>query len=278
MSRTRGACGSFGVLLLAALLACGSSSSGGTPADGGGGGDGGGSSSGSASSGGGSGGSSSSGGGVPEGGGGTTYGAMHSGQYNLGPVEWTGSYPNACAPYPAPVEMEEGAYLAGVDNSVGADGGMCDVCILVTTAKGKSLVARVITYGDSNSPGDIDLSQAAYRALFQGEYPRTMSWQQTKCPDTGKVQYQYQTAANPDWTSLWVRNARLPVTNVEVTSANHSTWFALTRGTDGTWTDGGGFGSGPFSLRVTAVDGQQVTDMFSAFSAGALVDSAMQFQ
>ncbi len=55
----------------------------------------------------------------------------------------------------------------------------------------------------------------------------------------------------------------------------------LQRGTDGTLTDGGGFGAGQFSIRSTGVDGQQVTDNFSwpsAGIAGALLTGAGNFQ
>jgi expansin (peptidoglycan-binding protein) len=216
-------------------------------------------------------------GGAPMGGGERTFGDAHSGQYNLGPVEWEGSFHNACAPYPPAIEMQAGELLAGVDNMYGASGDLCDACILIQTAAGKSLVERVVTYGVSNASGDLDLSSAAYNQLTLGEYPRTMTWQLATCPDTGMIEYQFQTQANPYWTSLWVRNARVPIMQVEVMSANHASWFALTRGSDGTLTDAGGFGSGGFMVRVTSLDGQQVTDTFPGFNAGDVLTSAAQF-
>jgi len=51
---------------------------------------------------------------------------------------------------------------------------------------------------------------------------------------------------------LLVRNPRIPVTKVEVKSANHASFFELRRETDGTLNDDGGSGSGPFTLRITA--------------------------
>ena len=62
------------------------------------------------------------------------------------------------------------------------------------------------------------------------------------------------------WTSLWVRNQRVPLASVEVQSANHSDFFMLRRETDGTLNDDGGFGEGEFTLRLTAVDGQVITE------------------
>ena len=72
--------------------------------------------------------------------------------------------------------------------------------------------------------------------------------------------YEFQTGANEWWTSLWVRNARLPLTKVEVKSANHGQFVTLQRGGDGTLTDNGGFGKGAFTIRLTAIDGSTYED------------------
>jgi expansin (peptidoglycan-binding protein) len=203
-------------------------------------------------------------------------GEVHSGEYELGPVEWTGSYWNSCGPYPDSVTQLEGVYLAGLENTYNGNGSLCDACILMTTGKGKSLVLRVVTTGVAKATTNADISQEAFDLINEKEEPRAMTWQIVACPDTGKIQYQYQTQANTDWTSLWVRNARVPVSKVEVMSKKHATWFALTRGSDGTLTDNGGFGTGSFTLRVTGLDGNVVTDTFPSFTPGALVPSTQQ--
>jgi hypothetical protein len=208
-----------------------------------------------------------------------TLGESHAGQYNLGPVDWRESqWHNSCAPYPASVQASEGELLAGLALGWNGDGRMCDACVFISTAKGKSVLARVVTTGVTQGPNDIDLSPAAYAALDQGEYPRDMSWQIAKCPATGNVAYQFQTGANIWWTSLWVRNVRLPLASVQVKSANHPAWFALKRGSDGTYTDAGGFGDGAFTLRLTSIDSQTVTDDFPSLQPGKVVGSTGQFQ
>jgi expansin (peptidoglycan-binding protein) len=205
-------------------------------------------------------------------------GASHRGQYNLGPVAWTGSFTNSCAPYPDGIQAAEGDFLAGLALGWNGDGRMCDACVSITTGRGKTVVARVITTGETQGPDDIDLSQAAYDAINEDEYPRDMTWQISKCPLAGPIAYQFQTGANVYWTSLWVRNVRVPVQKVEVKSANHSDWFALKRGNDGTYTDAGGFGAGPFFLQVTSIDSQVVSDAIPLLQPGALVESQGQFQ
>ena len=209
----------------------------------------------------------------------TTIGEKHAGDYSLGPVAFSGSFWNSCAPYTPELEKSAGDLLAGLALQFNGDGSLCDACILVTTAKGKSVTARVVTTGETRGPNDIDLSQRAFDAIHQGEYPRAMTWELVKCPATGeKIRYQFQTEANPYWTSLWVRSARLPIRSVEVKSANHPSFVALKRGTDGTLIDEAGFGEGPFSLKVTAFDGQVVTDTFDGFTPGAVLTSKGQFE
>ncbi len=217
---------------------------------------------------------------------GETFGEVHAGSYHLGPVDWEESqFTNSCSPYPAAVQALEGRSLAGVDTSLNGAGQLCDACALVTTRLGKSVVVRIVTTGVSKAPGDLDLSPEAYAAIHQDDpqgtsaNPRPMTWQLAKCPSsTGPLRLQYQTQANPFWTSLWVRTPRVPVDRVEVQSARHASFTALRRGSDGTWTDASGFGEGAFTLRVTSIGGAAVTQTFSSFQPGTLVDTTVQFE
>ncbi len=187
------------------------------------------------------------------------------GQYHLGPVDYDETdFHNACAPstkYSQQVRQAQGNMLAGVWNGLDDIGSFCDTCILVKTARGKEAVLRVVTYG-ATTTNSIDVSQNAFDDLNSGEFPREMTWQLTKCPDTGAVIYEFQTAANPDWTSLWVRNARVPLEKVEVKSAKHSSFTALERAADGTLTDNQGFGQGQFTIKLTGIDGSTYSDTF----------------
>src|SRR5512145_2384585 len=213
------------------------------------------------------------------------YGEVHAGQYHLGPVdfaqtEWTNAC-NGAGGYPQTLRNATGLggeYLAGVSNTFAQGGAICDSCIAITTATGRSIIARLVTYGVENEPGDIDVSPSVYAALNTSEYPRSMTWQFAKCPDTGTLAYEFQTASSQWWTSFWARNQRVPLARVEVKSQNHPTFFELRRETDGTLNDDGGFGPGAFTLRLTAVDGQVITDTFPGFTPGGITTSQQQFQ
>lgn len=214
-----------------------------------------------------------------------TFGDEHAGSYHIGPVDFAETeWHNACAPYPAKIQEIYGPYLAGVDNSLGADGSLCDACALITTGLGKQIVVRIVTYGVSKSPGDMDLSPEAYEhihgddPLGTPENPRPMTWQLARCPDSGNIHLQYQTEANPWWTSLWVRNGKLPIKQVEVKGAGDASFTALSRTPDGPFTDNDGFGEGAFDLRITSADDQAITQSFNGFSPGAIVETTAQFK
>jgi hypothetical protein len=216
---------------------------------------------------------------------GASYGQPYTGgQYNLGPVDYAETqFHDACAPgthYDARVQQAEGNLLAGLWSGIANTAGYCDACIAVTTGQGRTAVLRVVTYGDT-TPNSIDVSPEAYQILNANEYPRTMTWQFTECPATGPMMYEFQTGSSQWWTSLWVRNARVPVARIEVQSANHASFVELMRGSDGTLTDAAGFGQGSFTIRTTGVDGQVVTETFawpSAGIAGAFLTGTQNFR
>lgn len=215
----------------------------------------------------------------PSEGGEASYGEVfEGGEYHLGPVDWAQTeWNNACGPYPEAIQQLEGVYLSGVEASHSSNGELCDACIRIDAENGNTIVTRVITYGQTTA-NSLDVSPEAYALLDQGEYPRWASWQVTKCPDTGNLRYQFQTGAHEWWSSLWIRNPRIAVDKVEVISTNHADWYALTRAGDGTFTDAGGFGAGEFTLRVTAIDGQVVEDVFASLPPGEVVESVGQFE
>jgi hypothetical protein len=216
---------------------------------------------------------------------GDKFGDGHAGVYHLGPVDFSESeWHNACAPLTKyrkelwPSVGLSGEYLAGVANAFNQGGGVCDACILIETGMGKSIVARVVTYGVEAEAGDIDVSLNVYEAIHQGEFPRSQTWTFTRCPEAGPLQYEFQTEANVYWTSLWVRNPRVPLLKAEVKGNGDKDFVELQRAGDGTLTDPSGFGEGAFTLRLTAIDGQVITEELPGFTPGALVESAKQFE
>jgi expansin (peptidoglycan-binding protein) len=213
-----------------------------------------------------------------------TLGDEHKGDYSLGPVEFHGSSDNSCAPYTPDLEKAAGDKLAGVGFQFNGNGELCDACVLVKTRLDKRVIAKVITATDTSSPGDVNLSHAAFDAIHEDDplgtpdHPRPGSWILAVCPQQDKIAYQFSANASATWTSLWVRNVRVPVSKVEVKGPKHADFTALTRETTGAFTDSGGFGDGPFTIRVASIDGQVVTDSFPTFQPSAVLASQGNFQ
>jgi hypothetical protein len=214
----------------------------------------------------------------------TTFDEVHEGVYHLGPVDFSESeWHNACAPaggYRSELHRATGLggeFLAGVSNELSKAGAICDACILIETAMGESIVARLVTYGVEHAPGDIDVSPSVYAAINQQENPRRMSWRFAHCPEAGgKLAYEFKSGSNPWWTALWVRNPRVPLSKVEVKSGDED-FVELVRESDGSLVDASGFGEGAFTLRLTGLDGQVVEEQLPGFAAEQLVQSDQQF-
>lgn len=202
------------------------------------------------------------------------------GFYSLGPVEFHGAEHNACGPYLAATEQQYGPDLVGIGVQYSGHAELCDACVEVTTHVGTQVVARVVTYGETVSPGDVDLSSHAFARILRPdpnaspERPRPMSWRVVPCPGAAPLAIQFQTQANPDWTAFWIRNPTWPIRTVEVRSAHHPAYVTLRRETDGTFVDDAGFGAGPATLRIWATTGASIDVELDGIRPGQLVATA----
>lgn len=172
-----------------------------------------------------------------------------------------------------------GPFYVGVGPDFNAHAELCGACLLVKAQNGNALLAEVVTWGVVAAPNNIDLSRSAFDALFGAGAPMSpMTWAVAPCDRTDPIRYVFLTGANVDWTGLQVRNLRLPVTKLEVKSARHASFTELERQDWNDFVDASGFGTGPFTLRVTAIDGQTIEDTFPAFTPGGTLTSHAQFQ
>lgn len=205
------------------------------------------------------------------------------GDYALGPVEFHGAEHNACGPHLPATERVYGADLVGIGSSYSGHAELCDACVEITTRVGTRVVARVVTYGETRTPGSIDLSSHAFATLLRPdpsappESPRPMSWHVVPCPDAPPIAIQFQSQANVDWSAFWVRNPKWPLAKVEVRSSRHASFTMLRRETDGTFVDDGGFGPGAFTLRLHASSGGTIDARFETISPGGLIDTRQNF-
>jgi len=196
-------------------------------------------------------------------------GEEHTGNFWLGPVDYAETqWHNACAPsnkYPAGIQALYGNYIMGFANEVtfqgltASAGQLCDVCVQLE-ANGKSLIARAVTYGQETGPNDIDVSPEI-DAELNGDSGRTATWKLVACPTTDPLHYTFDGRQwdNVWFFRVWVRNARMPVANVEYRIGD-AEWATADWQSDGAWQASSQDFSGGFSLRVTSIDDQVVED------------------
>ena len=219
------------------------------------------------------------------------FGDVHSGNFWLGPVDYSESqWHNACAPsvkYPLSIQQLYGSYLMGLSNQLtlqslnAGTGQLCDVCAELT-ANGVTLIAHVITYGDETGTYDIDVSPEARTALHGSDTNYKLTWRFVTCPTTAPIYYTFD---GRDWSNVWyfrvwIRNARVPVTKVEY-KLGAGAWSAMNWQSDGAWEADSQDFSGGFFLRVTSLDGQTIEDTLpgvGTFDANAGVASHANFQ
>jgi hypothetical protein len=223
--------------------------------------------------------------------GGTKYfGDVHSGNFWLGPVDYSESQRhNACAPsvkYPTLIQQLYGNYLMGLSNQLtlqnlsAGSGQLCDVCAELT-ANGVTIIAHVITYGDETGVNDIDVSPEA-RSALHGDSNYTLTWRFVTCPTTAPIYYTFDGRqwSNTWFFRVWIRNARVPVAKVEY-KLGANAWATADWQSDGAWQASSQDFSAGFSLRVTSIDNQTIEDTLpglNTFDPNVGITSQSNFQ
>ncbi|PVD19298.1 hypothetical protein C0Q70_19785 [Pomacea canaliculata] len=153
---------------------------------------------------------------------------------------------------------------------------MCGSCWRVTgagTGSGHSPITGTFTvFVDNLCPechaGDLDLGVSG-----DGRWDITI--QAVQCPvGSGNVQFKFQ-GSNPYYVKLQVRNARLPVHVMEIEQGG--SFHAMTHTGDGFFLYNGGPISGAFRVRLTAVNGAQITDTISGIVNDQILSGQNQF-
>ena len=237
-------------LILAAMVtACGSdatSGNGGNGSDGGGG-----------SSGGGTGAGTGSYVGTTESGVATYYDATGAGN---------------CSFDPSPGDLD----VAAMDAPEYDNSNVCGECVAITGPKG-NVTVRIVDQCPECEVGHLDLSQSAFAKIADvsaGKVP--ISWNVVECNVTGPISYHYKDGTSQYWTAIQARNTRLPITSLEIQSGG--TFTKVDRASYNYFVDTSGAGTGPVTVRLTAIDGQQVTDTLTPPASDVSIAGAAQFK
>jgi expansin len=160
----------------------------------------------------------------------------------------------------------------------------CGVCVDLTY-KGKTLNVTIVDlcpYKGNETwcgPGGhhIDLGRNAFAFFLDpglGVLDVT-TWKYAPCTVTGAITYTWKAESSEYWAELLIGNYPYEIATVEYKSGDN--WVALTRTGYGYFQASGGMGPGPYTLRVTDVNGGVVTDTGMALAPGGTVQGAANF-
>ncbi len=165
--------------------------------------------------------------------------------------------------------------VAAMNNSDYANSIYCGGYVEVTGPKG-TIQVRIVDRCPECAPGDLDLSQSAFALIanvVDGRVP--ISWRIVTPALSGPIRYQFKDGSNQWWTAVQIRNHRTMIFKVEYLTA--SGFKNLERVSYNYFLDPTGMGPGPYTLRVTDIYGNTLTDSGIALVPNGEVPGSGQF-
>jgi expansin (peptidoglycan-binding protein) len=152
---------------------------------------------------------------------------------------------------------------------------VCGACAEVTGPSG-TVTVRIVDRCPECAAGHLDLSREAFERIAPLASGRVSTrWRFVECAPRGPISLKWKDGTNQWWAALQVRDHRLPIERVEV-QATGGAFTTLARqsynyfiGTD--------LGPGPFTVRVTALGGAQITETNVALGDNTVVAGTQQF-
>lgn len=180
-----------------------------------------------------------------------------------GKASWyAASGAGACSFDPSPDDLD----VVALDDETYASAPWCGACLNVTGPKG-SVTVRAVDRCPECEPGHLDLSKQAFAKIANstddGNVPIT--YQLVECDVSGPVKYRYKDGSSRYWTAIQVLNHKRPIQKLEYKDG--SQWQEIERLPYNYFVAERGVGVQPggLALRITAADGQILTDTLPAF-------------
>jgi len=172
------------------------------------------------------------------------------------------------------VSTNDGQYFAAINTADYATAATCGACIEVTRDGNRKVTVTVVDQcpvatNNKCKSGHLDLSRAAflqigsesegYLGTSNGGMHGQISWKYVPCNNDGNVHFRLKEPTNQNWNQLLVENHKFAITKVEVLV--NGTWVNATRHEYNFWEPPNGtFGSPPYRVRVTDVNGTVLED------------------
>lgn len=153
----------------------------------------------------------------------------------------------------------------------------CGACAEITGPKGK-LTVLIQDSCPSCSAGDLDLNPAAFDKIANHADGRVaITWKFVSCDVTGPVAYHFKEGSSPGWTAVQVLNHRLPIAKFEYSTDNGNTWKVVERVDYNYFIVASGFGPFAAQVRITAPNGQTLTDTLPIPTSDTTVQGQTNF-
>lgn len=153
---------------------------------------------------------------------------------------------------------------------------VCGMCVRVEGPRGQVTV-RIVDQCPECATGHLDLSREAFAAIADPVDGRvSVRWQPVSCEVQGAVVYRFKEGSSQWWTGLQVRNTRVPVRSLEVQQG--TAWVNVPRQDYNFFVQSSGLGVGPYTLRITGSDGQQLVESGVMLRDSGDVQGTVQFQ
>ncbi len=176
-----------------------------------------------------------------------------------------------------PSAPEDMTLVAAMNETDYAGSAACGACVRVTGPAGEVTV-KIVDRCPECAPGDVDLSQHAFEQIAElsaGRVP--ISWQYVPCDVSGALSYRYKEGSSEWWTGIQVLNHRHAISSLEYSDDGGSSWVEVPRLNYNYFVQESGMGPGPYTLRVTDVEGNAVIEEDVPLQADGVVAGDQQF-
>jgi expansin (peptidoglycan-binding protein) len=165
--------------------------------------------------------------------------------------------------------------VAAMNHADYAASAACGACVRAEGPSG-AVTVRIVDQCPECPEGDIDFSESAFAQIADPALGRvTIQWQYVACDVNGPIVYHFKEGSNPYWTAVQIRNARYAIAKLEVSKDGQ--FVEVPRVDYNYFVDESGMGDGPYSFRVTDVNGATLEDSGVPFVEAGDSPGAAQF-
>lgn len=154
---------------------------------------------------------------------------------------------------------------------------VCGSCAEVMGPNG-SVTVRIVDRCPECAAGHLDLSQQAFARIAPIASGRVNTrWRFVSCDVRGAISLHWKDGTNPYWAAIQVRDHRLAVSAVAIRASSGGMFRVLGRESYNYFI-GTNLGPGPFDVRITAQDGQEITESNVPLGDNRVVMGTQQFR